>query len=286
MRALALFPLLLAAAPAAAQTTDWAAAIAEWTRPEAPFRIAGNVYYVGTAGIAAYLVTGPGGHVLIDGALPQSVGQITANIEALGFRPSDIRYLLINHAHFDHSGGLAELKRLTGAKLLASAGDAPDLEAGSTAGRPDLPGFPKVTVDRVIGDGEHVRLGAIDLVTHLTPGHTRGCTSWSLRVREGARPLDVVLACSITVANQKLVGNAAYPQAAADFRASFAELRGLHADVFLSFHPGAFDMEAKRAKLFAGDRLAFVEPGELARFVDGAERTFEAELAAQRKAGE
>lgn len=284
MRAAAGIALALAGVSAPAQQTDWTQAILDWTRPMEPFRVAGNIHYVGTGGISAYLITDPKGHVLIDGALPQSAGDVAAHIRALGFRLRDVRYILINHSHFDHSGGIAELKRLTGARLLASAGDKPDLEAGRTLGRPDLIGFPKVTVDRVIGDGEHVRLGAIDLVTHLTPGHTRGCTSWSIRIREGGRPLDAVLACSLTVANQKLLGNAGYPGAAADFRASFARLRGLRADVFLSFHPGSFGMEAKRAKLLAGDRNAFVDPGELGRRVDAAEKAFEEELARRRAA--
>jgi metallo-beta-lactamase class B len=283
MRALALILPLLVATPAG-QTTDWSQAIVEWTKPHAPFHIAGNVYYVGTAGISAYLVTGPKGHILIDGALPQSAEVIAANIRALGFKPQDVRYLLINHAHFDHSGGLAELKRLTGASLLASARDKPDLEAGATAGRPDLLTFPPVKVDRVIADGEHIRLGTIDLVTHLTPGHTKGCTSWSLKVREGARSLNVVMVCSITVANQNLTGGGGYPNAAADFRATFAKLRGLPADIFLSFHPGVFDMDAKYARSRAGDANAFVDRGELARRVDAAERAFEGELAQQRKA--
>jgi len=244
----------------------------------------GNVFYVGTGGISAYLITDPKGHILIDGGLPQSAEAIAANIRALGFEPRDVRYLLINHAHFDHSGGLAELKRLTGASLLASARDKPDLEAGATAGRPDLLTFPPVKVGRVIADGEHIRLGAIDLVTHLTPGHTRGCTSWSLKVREGGRSLDVLMVCSITVAGQNLTGGGGYPGAAADFRATFARLRGLPADIFLSFHPGVFDMDAKYARLRAGDANAFVDPGELTRRIDAAERAFETELARQRKA--
>ncbi len=283
-RALGLIlPPLLAAAPTQ-QITDWGPAVIEWSKPLAPFHIAGNVYYVGTAGIAAYLVTDPKGDVLIDGALPGTSDQIAANIQTLGFKLSDVRYLLINHAHFDHAGGLAALKRLTGAKLLASAGDKPDLEAGITAGRPDLLDFPKVRVDQVIGEGSHVRLGAIDLVTHLTPGHTKGCTSWSLRIREAGKPLDVLFVCSITVANQDLTGSKTYPGAAADFRMTFARLRGLHANVFLSFHPGVFDMDAKRARLLAGDPLAFVDPGELTRRVDAAEAAFDVELARQRAA--
>lgn len=282
MRALALMLPLLLIGAAPVQDTSWAAVRAEWNKPMAPFRVVGNVYYVGTAGISAYLVAGARGHVLIDGVLPESVPQIAANIRALGFRVEDVRILLINHAHFDHAGGLAELKRLTGAQLLASAGDKPDLERGSTEGRPDLDSFPPVKVDRVIGEGTHVRLGAVDLVTHLTPGHTRGCTSWSMRTAEHGKPLDLLFACSLTVAGEDLTGKGPYPQVTADFRRTFAALRRLHADVFLNFHPTAFDLDAKRARQRAGDPMAFVDPGELARRVDAAEKGFEAELARQR----
>lgn len=281
MRLALLLPLLLVGA-APPQDGGWTQTRLEWNRPAAPLRIADNVHYVGTAGLSAYLITDPAGHILIDGGLPESVPLIAANIRAAGFRVEDVRFLLINHAHFDHSGGLAELKRLTGAKLLASAGDKPDLERGSTVGRPDLDAFPAVKVDRVIGDGEHVRLGAIDLVTHLTPGHTKGCTSWSLRARIGDNPLDMVFACSLTVAGQDLSGGAVYPDAVADFRASFAKLRMLEADIFLNFHPAAFDFETKRARVLAGNPLGFVDPGELRRRVDAAEQAFETELAKAR----
>lgn len=282
MRALALLlPLLLASGPAA-QRQDWTQAKLEWNKPAKPFRIAANVYYVGTEGVSAYLITDPKGHILIDGGLPEGAKLIAANIRRLGFRLQDVRILLINHAHFDHSGGLAELKRVTGAQLLASAGDKPDLEAGHTEGRPDLEGFPPVKVDRVIGEGEHIRLGAIDLVTHLTPGHTRGCTSWMYRAPVEGVPLDILFACSLTVAGQDLTGrNPAYPGAADDFRHSFALLRTLTVDIFLNFHPGAFDMADKRTRLKAGNALAFVDPGELGRRVDAAEAQFEKELGEQ-----
>lgn len=279
-----MLPLLLIGAAPQQQVTDWTAQRAEWNKPLAPFAIAGNVYYVGTAGISAYLITSPQGHILIDGALPESVPEIAANIRALGFRLQDVRILLINHAHFDHAGGLAELKRLTGARLYASAADKPDLERGSTAGRSTLPGFDPVKVDRVIGEGSHVRLGTIDLTTHLTPGHTKGCTSWTMWAAVQGKPLTVLFACSLSVAGQDLTGGAAYPNAAADFRRTFAALRRMHADVFLNFHPAAFDLEAKRAKQVAGDPLAFVDPGELGRRVDAAEKGFEADLAQQLQA--
>jgi metallo-beta-lactamase class B len=250
---------------------------ASWSRPAAPFRILGNVYYVGTEGLSAFLVTGPAGHVLIDGGLPSSAPMIAANITRLGFRPRDVKYLLINHAHFDHAGGLAELKRLTGAQLLASAGDKPDLEAGRTLGRPELDGFPPVKVDRVIADGEQVRVGPVALTAMLTPGHTKGATSWTTTA-DGRR---VIFASSVTVAGQKLVGNPDYPNAVADFRRTFARLRATQADVFVNFHAEGFDAARKLARSRAGDAAAFVDPGELARQVAAAERAFNTELAEQ-----
>lgn len=282
MRRLALAPVfgvaLIFATPATAQNAQQRV---EWNRPAEPFRIIGNVYYVGTEGLAAYLVAGPKGHVLIDGGLPESAPLIAANVERLGFRLSDVRYLLINHSHFDHSGGLAELKRRTGAKLVASRGDAPDLRAGRTLNRPELDGFPPVTVERLIGDGGRVRLSGIELVAHLTPGHTKGCTSWGVRTEQDGRAYDVLFACSITVAGQKLRTDPAYPNAAGDFRRTYAKLRTLKTDVFLNFHPEFFDFKAKRAKQQAGDPLAFVDPAELGRQVDRAERAFQKELDAQ-----
>jgi metallo-beta-lactamase class B len=248
----------------------------EWNRPMAPFRVAADVYYVGTRGLAAYLVVGRKGHVLIDGGLPESAPLIAANIRSLGFRPADVKYLLINHAHSDHSGGLAELKRRTGAKLVASAGDRADLETGRVSGRPEIPAGPPVAVDRVIGDGATLRLGGTVLTAHLTPGHTRGCTSWSLPTRAGT----ILFACSLTVAGQNLLDDPAYPGAAADFRATFARLRALKADVFLAFHPEFFGLDGKRARL-AGDARAFVDSGELGRQVDRAEGGFDEELARQ-----
>lgn len=268
MAALALF----AALPAAAHP-------ANWDRPTAPFNVIGNVYYVGTEGLSAYLVTGPQGHVLIDGALPASAPLIVRNIRALGFKPAEVKWLLINHAHYDHAGGLAELKQLTGARLAASAADKPDLEAGKTLGRPDLDGFPPVKVDRVIADGDEVRVGSVALKAILTPGHTHGATSWTT-MAGGKR---VIFASSLSVAGQPLVGDRAYPAAASDFRRTFARLRAERADVFLNFHAEGFDMEKKRARKAAGDAAAFVDPGELARQAAASQRAFETELAKQQR---
>lgn len=267
--------------PASAQLGDQREA---WNRPTEPFRIAGNVHYVGTEALGAFLITTPAGHVLIDGALPESADQIAANVRRLGFRVEDVKYLLISHAHLDHAGGLARLKALSGAKLLASAGDQPELESGKIAYRKSWD-FPAVKVDRVIRDGERFRIGGTTMTAHLTPGHTKGCTSWSARTEHDRRPIDVMFACSLTVAGQPLAGDAGYPSAAADFRESFAKLKRLKADVYVTFHTGFFDMEEKRKRLTAGDTAAFIDPAELQRRVATAEAAFETEYARQRAGG-
>jgi metallo-beta-lactamase class B len=266
------------AAPALASAQD-AQQRVEWNQPFEPFRIADNVYYVGTAGLAAYLIADRRGHVLIDGGLPESAPLIAASIRRLGFRIADVRTLLINHAHGDHSGGLAELKRLSGATLIASAQDRADLESGQVAGRPQILTVPPVRVDRIVRDGETLRIGRNRLTAHLTPGHTRGCTSWSYRTGERT----YLFACSLSVAGQNLIDDPTYPSAAADFASSFARLRRMRADVFLTFHPGLFDMAAKRARQRAGEEGAFIDPGELGRQVDRAVAAFQEALASQRR---
>lgn len=256
-----------------------------WNRPTEPFRIIGNVHYVGTEALGAYLVTTPRGHILIDGAMPESADQIAGNIRRLGFRLEDVKYMLISHAHMDHAGGLARLKQLSGARLLASAGDRPELETGKVSYRDESWPFPPVKVDRVIADGERVKLGGTTLTAHLTPGHTKGCTSWSARVSHEGRPLEILFACSLTVAGQPLVDDARYPEAAADFRRSFARLKRLRADVFLSFHSASFKLGDKRRRLRAGEGRAFVNPAELPAQIAAAEAAFAKELARQRAGG-
>jgi metallo-beta-lactamase class B len=270
MRTLLLIMLALCL-PAPALAQDAAQRVA-WNRPFAPFRLVGSVYYVGTEGLSAFLVAGPQGHVLIDGGLPESAPLIAANIEKLGFKLHDVKYLLINHTHFDHAGGLAELKRLTGAQLIASAAEKTDLVAGRTVDRPELGGFTPVAVDRVIGDGDTVRLGSIVLTAHLTPGHTLGGVSWTATTG-GKR---VLFATSLTVAGQKLD-----PSTVADFHLTFKKLRAMRADVFLNFHPEFFNMEGKRKRQLAGNPNAFVDPGELAQQITRAEREFTAALASR-----
>lgn len=268
--------VLLAFLPRNAPAQDYPPS---WSSPTPPLRIAHNVYYVGTEGLSAYLITSDEGHILIDVGLPGNAGFVASNITALGFHLKDVRYLLINHAHFDHSGGLAAMKRMTGAQLWSSEGDRGALEAGATPGRLELPGFPPVKVDHVVADGETLRLGDAALAAMVTPGHTKGCTSW--RMQAGSHK--IIFACSLTVAGQNLVTDPCYPNAAEDFSNSFARMRALQADIYVNFHTDQFDFAAKRARLLAGDVEAFVNPSELAQRIKTLELGFERERARQIK---
>ncbi|MEY4270411.1 MAG: hypothetical protein RLZZ58_1627 [Pseudomonadota bacterium] len=255
-----------------------------WNDPMAPFTVMGNIHYVGTRTISAWLITDPKGHILIDGVVPQSPPQIIANIKALGFDIRDVKYLLNSHAHFDHAGGLAALQRASGAVMAASAGDKPFLEAGMVEHGPAKGiAFPPIRVDRVVGEGDVVRVGNVTLTAHMTPGHSPGCTSWSMPVKgaDGAAH-KAFFHCSATVAEQSLVPEA-YPGMVAAFRATFDKLRTRDADVFLANHDFFFDLHEKRARLEAGDANAFVDAGALARFDTAMEAEFEAEFAAQSK---
>jgi metallo-beta-lactamase class B len=196
------------AAPVVAQSPP------AWTQAVAPYRVVGNVYFVGTEGLSAFLITTPQGHVLLDGGLPSNAPQILASVRALGFRPADVKILLNSHAHFDHAGGLAALKQATGATLYASAEDRASLDGGIHIGDNEngAARFPAVKVDRVVRDGETVRLGPVALTAHVTPGHTRGCTTWTLPVVEAGRSHQAVFHCSTTVAGNRLVGNRRIPR--------------------------------------------------------------------------
>src|SRR5687767_10010755 len=197
---------MFAATLMAQQTLDERAA---WNRPFQPFHLVGNIYYVGATGVSAFLIVTSAGSILIDGGLPETAPLISRNVAELGFRLSDVRYLLNSHAHFDHAGGLAELKRSSGATMVASSGDAPALQTGG-------PDMPAVVVDRVIGDGEMLRLGDTNLTAHITPGHTKGCTTWTMETTENSRAYRVVFYCSTSIVD-RLVGNGQYPQIAADY---------------------------------------------------------------------
>ena len=258
----------------------------QWSRPVTPFRIAGNVYYVGVKQIAAYLITTPQGHILIDGGYEESAPRILASIQALGFKPRDVKILLITHAHSDHAGGLAALKAATGARLLALSAERQALEEGRHIGEYDYgeSRFTPVRVDRLIRDGEVVRLGAAALTVHWTPGHTKGCTTFTLPLVDQGRRHTAVFFCSTTVGGNRLVGNRVYPGIVTAFRQTFLQLKGMRADIFLPNHPGFAKLEEKQARVRPGQPNPFVDPGEFQRHLDQAEAAFEAELVRQKGA--
>lgn len=277
----ALLAACAAAPPAQDVSAEFAEQIRVWNLPAEPFTIWDNVHSVGTAGLSSFLVTTPEGHVLIDGALEQSAPLIEANIAALGFSLGDVKVLLNSHAHGDHAGGLAQLQRDSGARLIASAGDRPALEAGQVDYGPSAGWrFPPVRVDQVIGDGEFFTLGGVTFTAHITPGHTRGCTSWSFPVRDGrGGEARAFVHCSTTVAGARLVPEA-YPGMVSDFRRSFAAIREQSADLFLAPHPEFYNRDDKRGRL-AEDPQAFFDHRELQFFNERMEEAFEAELARQ-----
>jgi metallo-beta-lactamase class B len=219
---------------------------AAWNQPQAPVRLHGNTYYVGTRGLAALLITSPQGHVLIDGALPSSAPLILENVRALGFQAGDIKLILNSHAHFDHAGGIAALQRATGARVAASVPSAPVLERGaSMAGDPQhgtLLDFPPVPSVRRFADGETLRVGPIAVTARLTPGHTPGGTTWSWRSCDDAGCLDMVYADSqtpISADGFRFSDSPAYPSAVADFERGFRTLETLSCDILVTPHPGA-----------------------------------------------
>lgn len=276
--ALALWGPMAMAAPPIARTV--ASTPAAWRQPVKPFRIVGDVYYVGTKGLAAYLIKSPQGAILLDGTLAENAPMIERNIEALGVPLNQVKLLLSDHAHNDHVGALAQIKRDTGAALAAGAGDRWALEHGQPPGQVDyipVP-FPPVKVDRAVRDEETVQVGPIVLTAHSTPGHTPGCTSWSMTVQDGGRPVDVLFLCSITVAGNLLVGNTAYPRIVDDFRATFARLAAMKADVVLTSHPEIAGVLGREARRKPGQPNPFIAPAALAAIVAAARENFETAL--------
>ena len=288
MKAFALSLVLLAATSVA---PSFAAKSAElpfakerigWNKPFPPFRVIGNIYYVGVAGISAFLIVTPKGDILIDGGLPESAPFIEQHIKALGFKLSEVKILLNSHAHFDHSGGLAKLKADTGAQFYASRQDQPFLESGHITFGPSsqIDTIP-VHVDHVVADGDTVSLGGMTLTAHITPGHTKGCTTWTMPLKDGRVTRKVMFFCSITVAGNPLVDNRAYPNIADDYEQSFARLDKMDADIFLAPHGEQFGLDAKVTDLKAGGRNPFIDPGEFHRRLAKFKADFETELAKQ-----
>jgi len=278
LAALALAIGLGMAAPASANDPP------EWSTPVKPFNIAGDVYYVGTQGLAAYLIVSNQGAILLDGTTAKNAPLIERSIEQIGVPLHSVKRLISDHAHPDHVGGLARIKQDTGAEFWASAGDTWALEHGRVRGdthyQPEA--FAPIKVDHVVRDGETLQLGDVALTAHLTPGHTPGCTSWSTTVQDQGRPRDVLFLCSITVAGNILVGNHAYPEIRSDYRATFRKLRSLKADVVLPSHPDIADVIERGARREAGEKNAFIDPRLLPSLVAHYSAAFETDLAAAR----
>ena len=282
----ALFLALLLALSACAQSNSFTQTNPTWVKPFPPFRIAGNLYYVGSEDLAAYLIVTPQGNILINSNLESSPPQIKKAIETLGFKFSDTKILLISHGHFDHCAGSAEVKLLTGAKYSVMAGDVSVVESGGATdfhyAADKSIHFPPARVDRVLHDGETVSLGGTTLTAHLTAGHTKGTTTWTLDEVENGGPLHVVIVGSLNVnPGYRLVNNEAYPQIADDYRHGFEVLNKLPCDIFLGAHGGYFGLKEKYARWKAGDRNAFVDPAGYHAYIADRDQAFEAELQRQ-----
>jgi metallo-beta-lactamase class B len=248
----------------------------DWNKPFPPHKVIGNVYYVGTEQLASFLVTTPEGHILVNSSFETTVPVIRTAIETLGFRFADVKILLGSHAHGDHMEGDALLKMLTGAQVMAMEQDVPAL-------RDMRPGGKAHPVDRVLHDGDEVKLGGSTLVARLTAGHTKGCTSWTMKVQDGGRSYDVLILGSIGVnPGYVLVGNKDYPQIADDYVRSFKTLRALPVDVFLGAHGSFYGLAGKYPRLQQGGANPFIDPAGFKAHLDLQEKNFYARLAEQK----
>jgi metallo-beta-lactamase class B len=271
--------LMMFAGSVAAQSPDW-------IEPFPPHKIADNLYYVGSKGLASYLITTPQGNILINSSLESSVALIRASVEKLGFKFGDTKILLISHAHWDHDAGTAQVKKLTGALYMVmdsdvsvvESGGVDDFQYGKKAGNQ----YPPAKVDRVLHDGDVVKLGGISLIAHKTPGHTKGCTTWTMKVTDGGKSYDVVIVGSPNVnEGYRLVNNPLYPQIAQDYETTFRVLKSLPCDIFLGAHGDYYGMTAKYARLQPGKPNPFVDPDGYKSYVAEREQAFRTELAKQ-----
>lgn len=256
-----------------------------WSQATEPFKITDHIYYVGTRGLASYLLVSDGQAILLDGTLAKNAGPIEDNIRALGFKLEDVKIILNSHAHYDHAAGIAQLKHDTGATFMGMEQDVPALESGTPEGDTNygVIGFPAVKVDKVLHDGDVVALGDLRMTATLTPGHTKGCTTWSLTDTDAGAKRQVIFPCSISVAGNALVGNKGYPDIVKDFRTSFERLGAMKADIVLPSHPQVTGLFKQKARRDDGDNNAFVEPGLLHEIVEQSRLAFEKELKAEQK---
>jgi metallo-beta-lactamase class B len=279
MKKFVLLLFVLSSFALAQETAEWRS----WNQPVPPFRLAGNIYYVGANEITSFLITSPQGHILLDGGFAETAPQIEANIEKLGFHLRDVKVLLNSQAHSDHAGGFAELKRVTGARLLIAPGDA---ELVARGGHDDFAFgntmvYPATKPDGTFKDGETIRVGDAAMVAHVTPGHTRGCTTWTTKITEAGKSYDVTFLCSVSAPGYRLVNNPKYPNIVNDYRETFRRLKAMHTDIFLASHGSFFDLEHKRAAIGTGKPNPFIVAGEFDSFLARSERAFDAQLAKQ-----
>jgi metallo-beta-lactamase class B len=259
----------------------------DWTEPFPAFKVVGNVYYVGSKGLASYLITTSHGHILINSNLEANVPQMRAGIESLGFKFSDVKILLISHAHWDHCAASAMIKQLTGAKYMVMEGDVSVVESGGKTdfqyANDESTHYAPARVDRVLHDGDEVKLGDVVLTARLTPGHTKGCTTWTMKVKDGSTTRNVVIIGSPNVnPGYDFVDNKAYPRIERDFEQTFAVLKSLSCDYFLGAHGSYFDLESKYARFKAGASTAFIDPEGYKKYVVEREQAFRRELRKQK----
>lgn len=250
-------------------------------QPVEPFRIIGNIYYVGASDVTSFLIITRKGHILIDGGYAETAPQIERNISKLGFRLEDVKILLNSHAHLDHAGGLAEIKDLTGARLFASQADSLLLANGGKGDFSfgDRLSYTPVRADKILRDNEKVKLGEMTLKANLTPGHTKGCTTWTTAVFENKQKYNVVFVCSTTAPGYRLVDNQNYPNIAEDYQKTFLKLKKIKADVFLASHGNFFDLENKLKKLQTGVAVnPFIDPQGYKDFINKTEQAFQEKL--------
>ena len=263
-----------------------------WNQPVAPFHIIGSIYYVGASDITSFLIVTPAGDILLDGGFAETAPQIEANIQKLGFKLADVKILLNSHAHLDHAGGLAELKQRTGAQLVAMEGDAALLAGGGHGDFyfGDRLTFPRVRPNRVIHDDDTVSLGGVTLTAHLTPGHTRGCTTWTMTTEEDGKAYRVVFVGSASILPgyrfTDSPGHAAsYPGIGADFDKTVRVLQSLPCDVFLTAHGSFFDLTDKREALAKGAKPnPFIDPAGYQAYAAQVQKAVEAEWESERAA--
>jgi metallo-beta-lactamase class B len=265
----------------------FAQASPDWTEPFPPFHIDGNLYYIGSKGLANYLITTPQGNILINSDLEANVPMIKSSIEKLGFKFSDTKILLISHAHWDHDAGSAAIREATGATYMVMDADVPVVESGGKLdfqyGGTASSLYQPTKVDRVLHDGDDVKLGGTVLVAHLTPGHTKGCTTWTMKVTEAGKTYNVVIIGSPNVnVGYKLVNNAAYPQIADDYERMWRVLKSLPCDIFLGAHGSYFGLEEKYPHLKDGGANPFIDPEGYKKYVALKEQDFRTELAKQK----